>query len=153
MCLHDTQLIRLVAGELSSGERATCIAHIETCAHCRQRLEAQQQAWEMLGQWGVDLPPGGFTVDVNRPLGRIEPVLAGFPRHSWRMAAAVMLAAGAGVVAGLVVPSTSTSIAAAEVPHDQVVEQLGLDELAESSGALEALLAPVEASPEHEEAL
>lgn len=153
MCLHDSQLIRLVAGELSAEERAECLAHMETCAHCRQRLEAQQQAWEMLGQWGVDLPPGEFTVDVHRPLGRIEPVQTSSNRHHWRMAAAVMLAVGAGVVAGLTVPSAPTSIAAAEVPHDQVFEQLGLDELAQSSGPLEALLAPMEESPEHEEAL
>ena len=152
MCLRDAQLIRLVAGELSSEERAECLDHLETCARCRQRLEAQQQAWEMLGQWGVDLPSGQFIVDVDRPIGRVEPVGTGFHRH-WRMAAAVMVAVGAGVVAGLVVPARSTSVAAAEVPHEHVIEQLGLDELAQSSGALEALLAPVEESPEHEEAL
>ena len=65
----------------------------------------------------------------------------------------MMLAVGAGVVAGLTVPAGPTSVAAAEVPHEHVIEQLGLDELAQSSGALEALLAPVEESPEHEEAL
>jgi anti-sigma factor RsiW len=153
MCLRDAQLIRFVAGELSSEERAECLRHLETCARCRQRREAQQQAWEMLGQWGVDLPSGEFTVDVDRPIGRIEPVLAGSHRHSWRMAAAVVLAVGAGVVAGLVVPAGPTSVAAGEVPHEHVIEQLGLDELAQSSGALETLLAPVEESPEHEEAL
>ncbi len=49
MCPAETELIRLVAGELDETTSQRLLAHVESCAACQTMYWEQQGLWDALG--------------------------------------------------------------------------------------------------------
>ena len=141
----ELELIEWVADRLET-ERAEAVqAHVAACDACRQKASAQREAWDNAGGWDVrpparDLWPAvearlrddRHAAQVNRP---------GWPRVAIRAAAAVLLAAAVGHVAGRLVRSRGGQ----SPPPTAFVQSLHLDALGGKSAvglsdALQALM-------------
>jgi len=133
MCPGDGELVRLLAGETTAQQRRALAEHLEQCPGCRDRYARLEQTWRLLGEW---TPPAGrdLAVSIVAAARRRDAV-----RWWTAMAAAVVLAAGAGVVAGLITAqpvSSDRPISTAEV-----VQAIGLDHLAAEGTVLHETLA------------
>ncbi len=102
--VSETDLIRLVAGELHEARREALRRHIESCPACRQAFERQQAVAALLGAWTIeaehpdlwpaiqrrlDSPARPDTLPLRVRIGRIT-----------RVAAAVALGVGLGYLSG-----------------------------------------------------
>lgn len=137
MCIEDTTLIRLLRGELPAEQCAQVQQHLEECPLCQQRLAALSEAWDALGRWAVQPPDAiQFAERMHRAV-RQEAAKrgCGLRRFVLRAAAAVLLAAGAGVAAALLVAKPQVSYLPPEDAPETLVDTLGLDVLSEESGA------------------
>jgi anti-sigma factor RsiW len=132
MCPTETELIRLVGGELSAARADELRQHLAHCRRCAAALAAIQSTWDVLGQWQVEPPQGNLTAAVLRAASRPRPM-------PWlRIAAAILMAAGAGLLAGRTAPLSAAS--PQTVSDAQLVEQLGLDALADPAVSLTQLI-------------
>jgi hypothetical protein len=145
MCLNDDDLIRLIGGELSAQERDRCLEHLASCALCRQHQHEIQGTWDVLGQW-QPLPPTG---DLSRRI-LIRARRGAIIRRYAGIAAVLVLSAGAGVIAGLAVPSRSAPAVAQRPSSQEVVDAVGLDALAGSGPLLEELFVAPDGSSDEE---
>jgi anti-sigma factor RsiW len=132
MCPTETELIRLVGGELSPPQADELRTHVAHCPKCTRALAAVQSTWDVLGQWQVDAPQRDLAGAVLRAASR--PRALPWPR----IAAAILAAAGAGLLAGRTAPLTEPAPHA--VSDEQLVEHLGLDALADPSVSLTQLV-------------
>src|SRR5690348_4007405 len=107
MCPSDSELLRLMTGELPEPEATRARDHVEVCAACRHRLAEDRRVWEMLGSLSAELPPADLAPAI---LARAERDTA-LPSRL-RIAAAVLLAVGGGVVIGTAVPVRGPGVVA-----------------------------------------
>lgn len=126
-CVPDNQLIRLVAGELTAAEREQVMSHLHTCAKCRHAWEELRATWELLGQADGPLPEKDLAPRVLQAATRSRS-----RKIRWiavaRVAATIMLAAGIGIVAGVLAPPTAPyATGATAVSDEQMIEMLELD--------------------------
>lgn len=98
-----TDLIRLLAGELSDGQREALEAHLATCPDCRSVHASYRQVHGALGDW-PDEPVPDLVARVEATLAarRRAALLAGWRRlrRPARIAAAALLGVGGGYAAG-----------------------------------------------------
>ena len=153
MCPEETVLVRLLNGDLPESQARETALHVEACATCGVRYARLRDTWDTLGRWAV-APPASATELRERILRaaategreRAAPMTA---RVFWsRVAASVVVAAGAGVAAALVVTTSEPGAGrAADVRQEQVVQVLGLEAL----GGQSALTAVFEHDAEGED--
>ncbi|MGB9623538.1 MAG: anti-sigma factor family protein [Phycisphaerae bacterium] len=150
--LTDSEVIRLVAGELSPAEAAAVRAHVGSCGECATRVREQESLWALLGTWEATRAVPDLTAEVLARLGeepagrsRVLTYSAGW-RARWvqvgRIAAAMLIAAGAGHAVGRWTSPRGRSDANVPVPvlTADVVESLGLDAFALAPAGLDDLL-------------
>ncbi len=102
-CPSQTELVRLVAGELTGEAQRDLQAHVAHCPSCEPYVRQLSTTWELLGRWEVDTT-GHDVADRIMASARLE----GEPRRTirwtapWRWpvpvraAASILLAAGIG---------------------------------------------------------
>ena len=129
--LTDKQILTM----LTESARDDALAeHVSQCETCAGKLQALESSWDMLGQWTVDAPDVDLTDRV------LERVRAGAiiklkqPKALIRVAASVLIEAGAGSWLGR---STAQPIS-----DQQVTEAIYLDVLTlnSSTGLTKPLL-------------
>ena len=125
MCPSDDRLILLVSGEMTAQERHEYLSHLQECEACHERYAQLQATWSALGEWQPAAPPNDMVATV---LGAIR-------RRRFRLrwataAAAVLVAASAGLAAGLLTPRQPATTATRDVAVDQAVQAAGLDAIA-----------------------
>lgn len=141
-CPTETDLLRLVSGELTGQHRERVVAHVEQCAACAQRVEPQQDLWETMGAWHVDVAGRDVSADVLRAAAGASAVHGATVWHrpwQWpvplRTAASVLLAVGIGWGAGRTMPQsapsrlTSVPEPVEPVTPELVAREMSLDEL------------------------
>lgn len=132
--VSDSELIELLGGHLAPGRAGAVDKHCAACRECAARRDELTQTWDALGAWEVALDrdlsaaiQDGVSARTERPV-------------SWRVvtgkiAAAVLLAAGLGHVAGRFaasapeeeLPEAGTEMA--RVEPEQAAEALFLEVL------------------------
>ncbi|MBE3097535.1 MAG: zf-HC2 domain-containing protein [Planctomycetes bacterium] len=152
---HPTELERIefVAGRLPAAQRAALERHLAECEACRRWTDDQRRAWDLAGAWRAEEPradiAAGVLARADRPGGIVWSGRLGLLAR----AAAVLLAALAGHLAGRVVrdrearmPALSAQAASA-ASEALCLEALGQD----SPVGLSRALAPfAETGPEEE---
>ena len=147
-CLSESQLLQLICGELAGSSRLEAQAHLDDCQSCRSRLTDCRRIWDELGRWEAPQPPGSLASRIMT--AALCP--AAIERSSWRrFAAALVLAAGVGIAAGLITPPSATPAVAGEVQIQDVVRSLGLDALGSDMGLAEGLIEQTALSSQPEE--
>jgi len=140
----ELELIEWAAGRLEP-ERARAVhAHVAVCEACARTAAAQRDTWDALGDWTVAPPACDLWPAVEAQLeGASAPARAGrpsWPRTVFRAAAAIVLAAAVGHVAGRWVRSRvgkpPVAVAFAESLH---LEALASESAAGLSTALQTL--------------
>jgi hypothetical protein len=152
MCPKEATLIRLMNGELPRVQARDATEHVRACATCGARYARLRVTWEALGQWEVAPPASDLCGQILRAAAAAEaaPVAAPSDGSFWiRVAAAVVLTAGAGVAVAFVMTRAEDAGRYANVGHEQVVHVLGLEALA-GEGALTAIFEPIAETPEGE---
>jgi anti-sigma factor RsiW len=146
--LNELDLIKLAGGRLGANERLAAETHVGACSECQARLASARQTWRALGVWDVTAG-GDMAARVVEAAGRqaqLPPVPAWWraAQPALRAAAAILLAAGTGHVAGRwASPRLSSSPAAVTATAEEAAcEAMSLDVLAYQSaaGLAEALL-------------
>lgn len=155
-CPQDNKILRLVGGELAGAEERDFRRHLAACPVCADALEALSSTWNDLGAWQIETRDADV---VERVLGQAEAqevathtptIMAVFTRGWLRIAASIALAAGLGIVTGTLVPPgrvAQDSASSAVSADDELINALGLDELATPSAtrlplAFEPVAAP-----------
>ncbi|HUU91661.1 MAG TPA: hypothetical protein VM238_10665 [Phycisphaerae bacterium] len=100
----ELELIEWTAGRLER-ERAEAVgAHVADCEVCARTASAQRDTWDALGDWTVAPPACDLWPAVEARIeGTSAPARAvgpSWPRTVFRAAAAILLAAAVGHVAG-----------------------------------------------------
>ncbi|MBM4037181.1 MAG: hypothetical protein FJ290_01590 [Planctomycetes bacterium] len=136
--LREAELVELAAGRLEPPARSAAEAHVGGCAECRARLDAAHRAWQALGSWevtaGHDLADAIVEVAGRQAQVPAVPAWRRAIGPVLRAAAAVVLAAGIGHVAGRwAVPSRVSLPPVAD--ERAAAEALSLDVLALQSAA------------------
>jgi len=134
MCLDESTLIRLVAGELGDEQRRACVEHVQVCHVCRQKHAELAATWDLLGQWPAEAPRRDLSGAIVAQACRRQS-----PRRWASVAAAVLIAGGAGVAAGILAPAPPAAVAHQNVSTEQLVQAIGLDALGDQSLALAGL--------------
>ncbi len=141
----ELELIEWTAGRLEP-ERARAVhAHVAVCEACARTAAAQRDTWDALGNWTVTPPACDLWPAVEAQLeGTSAPARAGrpsWPRTAVRAAAAILLAAAVGHVAGRWVRSRvgepAVAVAFAESLH---LDALGDGSAVGLSSALQTLV-------------
>lgn len=144
MCLSESELIRLLAGELPETESARVRAHLSTCPGCAQINSQLLATWTALADDVISAPAGDLTSRILAAARRPTPL------PTWaRVAATILLAVGAGAAAGVLAPAHRPVVASPPVSAADVVQALGLDSLADDSTALAQIVS--DRPPEEEE--
>jgi anti-sigma factor RsiW len=150
MCPTESELIRLLRAELPPARTQQIQSHLSQCESCRATIAELQQIWDALGLCQPTRSPARPDDDmfVARVVhaARLEQLkLLRRPAIAWqraKVAAAILLAAGAGVLAGSIVPVSSPSlhpsrVAVATPPStQQLAESFGFDALGGESTVL-----------------
>jgi len=147
----DLELIELVAGRLPADRQEAVEAHLAACDECSRRRDAVRQTWDALGDWqipaGRDLAPAVQAAAAREAAAssRRLPLLL-------RLAASILIAVGAGHVAGrLAAPALHPVRPATAADEEAAAESLSLGVLEQVSptGLPETLLG-VEEPPDEE---
>ncbi len=128
----------LLEGDLSSEDEENFKAHIETCPHCREEVEAHKKTWQILEKWEDIEPSPSFTADFWKAVEK-DPEAASIGESTWCQHFSDMLTSiftyrvpAWGVVALLMValfaghftfPRVEERVVIKEVPKIQVVYQ------------------------------
>jgi hypothetical protein len=141
MCPSESDIIRLVAGELPEDRRAALLAHVEQCPQCGPRYESIAATHLALGDWDVPAPTRDFAPAV---LARVR--RAAFARTAAAVAASIVLASSVGIsVALMATPRTAPVAQSRPAPSaEQAALCLGLDSFGGESVGLGAVFAPEE---------
>jgi anti-sigma factor RsiW len=139
----ESQLIRLLGGELSVAEREMVVEHLGECSKCRDAWEELRSTWDLLGRSPTTPPARDLTGAV---LAQVAALQAG--RRRWasvaRVAAVIALASGVGIMAGIWASPRPTVAQAPPVTDEQLVATLGLDAVDEGADLFAALFEPEE---------
>lgn len=148
MCVNEAMLLKLIAGDLPDAERDKVLAHLAQCDACQRLHRSLQAAWDDLGEWEAVsvLPSRDLTGDVLAAAG------AESVRSRWyasaRIAAAILVAAGAGWTAGRLSPHAHQGPqTVASASADEVALKVGLDALGGDSSIADSLF-PVSTTDE-----
>lgn len=146
-CPTQSELLRLISGELAEDQADTLRSHVAHCPACTQSYQHLQSSWDALAAWRVDHGAlDVFETVVQRAAesaGRVRPVRSAPWRSPMRLAASVMLAAGLGIGAGMLAPTSAWM--APSPSRERIAEALGLTHFAADSatglpGSLEPAL-------------
>ncbi len=138
--VRQTQMIRLVAGELADDERAAVERHLAGCGACRAAYESQARTWSVLGEWALPDTPRNLFAGIERKLAS----RAVAPRPRWaalrsigRIAAAVLIGVGVGYATGKARAPAPPEAPAVVSPaaESEALRVLGLDHVANPSPA------------------
>lgn len=154
--LKDIELIELAAGQVTAARRPATEAHLAECPECQGRLAAARGTWQALGRWqvmaGDDLAANIAEAAARQTQLPPLPAWRRAARPAWRVAAAILLAAGIGHAAGRWAWPRANDLppAVAEADASAAAEALSLDVLALHSVAnlAEAVLDPEPLSQE-----
>ena len=149
MCPRENEIIRLVAGELPEAEAILLRSHIGNCDACQETLTQQQILWTTLADAAATPEAGDLTA-------RILAAAASRRSHASlaRIAAALLVAIGAGVVVGTVMPVHAPFAPALAANAGAASAALGLDAFTtDQTGLTAAVSAAVSASTSTEEPL
>jgi anti-sigma factor RsiW len=139
MCPDEGTLIRLLGGELPQGQAEHLAAHLRQCADCGCRHAALKATWEALGRWQVTPPAADLRAGILQEAARRRAAEPRPGRRFWlRVAASVVLAAGAGMMAAMSVTRGDRPFTASAASGEEVARVLGLEALGggETLGAL-----------------
>jgi hypothetical protein len=132
-CRRNSEVLRLVSGELDDVATQRLREHLAECAACAAAYDDARHVWRGLGDWRVDAVPEDLTTRVLQAIediplkGRETP--GPFDRMGFlRAAAAIALAVGLGIYAGTLLP-TPRAVPAASDTRGVVMESLGLADL------------------------
>ncbi len=102
-CPSESDLVKMVSGELTGDHRDAVAAHLSQCEACAARAQALQQLWQVMGAWQVDASGHEVADGVLVAVGA-RPILT--ERSRWarpwqwpvplRAAASLLLAVGVG---------------------------------------------------------
>jgi hypothetical protein len=141
-CPSESDLIRMISGELAGDALAGADAHVEQCQTCAARADEMRGVWDLLEAWQVDAR--GHEVD-GAVLQAVGPLLSASRMDRWvrpwrwpvplRAAASIVLAVGVGwgtaagtarqggpVLAGL--PESTEPVTAEAVARDMALDAL-----------------------------
>jgi anti-sigma factor RsiW len=157
MCPSESDLIRLLAGELPDARQRALAEHVRQCPSCAARHAELAGVHELLGAWDVVAPLRDLHAEVMRRAVQVRPA-PWWERGQWtqaraRVAAAVALAVGAGVAAGVLAPVPQRAPEARAVAEHEVIESLGLDALGGEALGVARVLMDDDAMLEPEETL
>jgi predicted anti-sigma-YlaC factor YlaD len=142
MCPGESAYLRLIAGELDEPAARRLREHLAGCAACRELLAQDQDVWNALGD--SDATPQATLPDRDLTHVILEAAAAaqsGARTSRLRLAAAILVAIGAGVAIGTAMPVHHPDRLAAQPPDsDAIVNVLGLDALADDPMGLTAIL-------------
>jgi len=135
-CATESDLIRLVSGELNGPAEAKLRDHLRDCARCALLLAELRATWDMLGTWeeptsAIDHWSAIREGLVRERRGRLIPLARG---DLLRAAASVAFALGLGWTTGWLVGRPAPTLRE-EPALETLIEPLGLDELAGGSAA------------------
>ncbi|HUU84162.1 MAG TPA: hypothetical protein VM243_11730 [Phycisphaerae bacterium] len=135
-CPNDADLIRLLAGELDDGPSQNIRRHLTHCRACAATLAELQITWQVLAagdeeEVTSDLWPA-VRLAAEREAMRPTVWVPRTPPALLRAAASIAVALGLGWLAGSWVgqPAGRVSQPNGTVPEEELIEALGLDELA-----------------------
>jgi anti-sigma factor RsiW len=137
MCPNESELVRLVGGEVPADRRERLVGHLQSCPSCRRTFDEIQATWELLGELQVQPTGADFTSRVLAAAAR-RPA----PLPWLRIAAAIVVAAGAGWIAGRAMPlpgPAPLAAATSQVSDEQLAVSLGLDALVDRPDVLAQL--------------
>lgn len=108
--ISENKLLDYVAGKLADSESESVRRHMAQCPDCESRHHQTLDTWNLLGTWQVDTSAHqvadrlAVLVRQNETCGR-PPIKAAIPwrvsmQGALRIAAAILIAAGAGHVLG-----------------------------------------------------
>ena len=109
-CRNIRLIPRLLSGELPPDRDEELREHLRSCPECQTAFAEVRDGWDALGDWHIDVP----QIDLaDRVLDEIDRSTSEHGPSQWwspirssgfRVAASVVLAVGAGVLAGRLVP-------------------------------------------------
>jgi anti-sigma factor RsiW len=135
--INDNELLEHVAGRLTEVRSRQLREHMAECPGCEKRYREAVDVWDSLGRWRVD-PSGHEIADHIEAFAaenesgrrtdhaRIIPFIRSFPA-AIRVAAAILLAIGAGHFLGRYGQSRSTPDAAVSQEGPRYVAALGFE--------------------------
>jgi hypothetical protein len=132
MCPHESHWIRWIANELPADVAREMSRHLLACPQCVVRERQLRKVWNALGAWEVQVPTDDLS---GRVLAAASAARVGSGMW-WRVAAILLLAAGAGVTAAIAVPRTEN----AGADTGAMIEQLVMEDLGEGQGLFGELL-------------
>ena len=137
MCPGDSEIIRLLAGEMGDPQAQRVRTHIDACAVCSKRLLEFESVSKLLGEADLLPPQRDLTEAILRAASR--PTISTSPM---RIAAAVLLAIGAGVTVGAALPIERPLATAQVADPDAALDALGIDVLAADYTGLTSIFTP-----------
>lgn len=129
MCPSDIELIQNIAGQLPEAQARALAEHLRHCSTCDARHRELESTYALLGAWQPQAPP----------MPEASHIVHAVMRRNWalgagRIAAAIVLAAGAGVAAGLLWPINASTAPPGNVTlavsDEEAAQAIGLDQLA-----------------------
>ena len=134
-CPSEGQLVRLIGGE---AEAQPLAAHVEACPMCAKRVNELREVWRALADANVVPPPRSLAAGVLDAASRAQ---RSERSPGWgRLAAAIVLGCGVGLSAALLGGSRGGP-QPAPASSEQLVGQLGLDELCSDDRTMATLFA------------
>ncbi|HEX8656669.1 MAG TPA: HEAT repeat domain-containing protein [Hymenobacter sp.] len=78
------QLVDYLSSQLSESEHAALVAHLATCANCREELQATQRLWQTLGATPAPEPRPSLRPEFYAMLATFKEEVKNAPDHSLR---------------------------------------------------------------------
>ncbi|MGN6368659.1 MAG: hypothetical protein ACTHN5_10390 [Phycisphaerae bacterium] len=138
---HLTEADILEFDRLDGDRQATLGSHLSACARCREALAAHRDLLAVLGEWQIPNPPEQSAV-IRARVAAVSRANGSGWRGWLRVAAAIVIAAGAGYAGGI---ASRPRPAQAATP-EEVSASLHLDDL--DGGTSDELAALFENPPE-----
>ena len=136
--LSDSQLLDVLAA--TPDDREASARHLAECDHCRERLDALRQGWDLLGDWTIEERTVDLTDRIMANARSVRTIRLRQPQAVVRIAASIAIGVALGALAARPDP--------ASVSDRQVTEAMYLDALTLHSAT--GWTSPLLADPEEE---